>query len=371
MTDCLRSPFSRRPGLGATGDSSRSGSRPTLRGQPLCLFRAEPLLQHTCIRTSLVVRQRPQRFLGHWFERSASLDHLRFSLALMKATARFLIGALATTACGPESVQEPVSFPLWVAGSGQVHLETESGFDVILERADLAFGPLYFCAGFSSGQHCETARLQWLETTVVDTLDRDPKRAGSLEGVTGPIRSWMYDLGISSSLTAREPVVLSAAEQLGGVSIALRGHVFTERAKLAFTARVALQSGENSELGVPIVRKSTNERFTHEVTAEERGLLVRFDSSPWLRAIDFDRRLAPAPCRVGRERGCADDAALTCDSATGEVLETQPCTSEQLCLEDVGCTDHFDATTHGVALRALRQALESDSRPAFEWDQSP
>lgn len=332
--------------------------------------RLRSLLQQTCIRTSLLVRSFSHRRAP--FTRRRSLVTVKRFLCCqisMQASAQLLFSALVVlTACGPDAVQEPVSFPLWVAGSGSDRIETSAGVEVILDQADLAFGPLYLCAGSSAGRHCEMARVEWLETTIVDALERTARRAGRLTGVSGPVRSWMYDLGISSSLTTKDPVVRRAAERLGNNSVALRGRLITPRTDIAFTAQIPLEPTENSELGVPLVRKSSNERFEHEVTAEQHNLLVRFDASEWLRAIDFDRLLRPAACGFGREHGCAEDAALSCDSETGEVIERQPCDATQVCVQGFGCTDHVDVAAHGAALRALRHALESDSRPTFEWD---
>ena len=78
---------------------------------------------------------------------------------------------------------------------------------VTIDRADLAFGPLYLCAGATAGDLCDTARFEWLDSAVVDTTLSDPVKVGELSGVTGTVRSWMYDLGLSSQLTREAPFI--------------------------------------------------------------------------------------------------------------------------------------------------------------------
>jgi hypothetical protein len=249
----------------------------------------------------------------------------------MRALAVSLLGLLVG-ACA-DTTGNDVAVPLYVTGIDVSEPFTTMGeVPVVLERADLAFGPLYLCAGTRAGSLCETARLEWLGSTLVPAMDPDVRLAGYLAGVSGPVRSFMYDLGITSLLTRTDPLVLPAAEQLGGVSLVVEGKAFVDGVTLPFRAHVRIAQESETELGVPIVLGSTSEVFEHQVTREERGLLVEFDPRAWVRGVDF-RSLA-------RSDGCT--GAAPCEIGP----ETQ-------------------------AFRSLRNAVVSGQRPRFEWGFTP
>jgi hypothetical protein len=199
----------------------------------------------------------------------------------------WVLAALFASGC-LDTGQERIEVPLFVAGTDVSEpITAEGGVRVTIDRAELAFGPLYLCAGATAGDLCDTARLEWLETTVVDTASPERVRAGTLRGVSGPVRSWMYDLGFSSQLTGEEPFVLDAARALGDASFVLEGRADVAGVELAFSASLPVQQTDTTELGVPVVRKSTSEAFYRDVTADEPGLVVRFDPGAWLRSVDF------------------------------------------------------------------------------------
>ncbi|MGB1698880.1 MAG: hypothetical protein ACPHRO_02925, partial [Nannocystaceae bacterium] len=92
---------------------------------------------------------------------STSTMRLRWALAL----ALFSAGCLDTG-------QQRAEVPLSVAGTaGAGTVLTEGGVSLSVDRADLAFGPLYLCPGNTAGDLCDVARMEWLDATVVDTLD--------------------------------------------------------------------------------------------------------------------------------------------------------------------------------------------------------
>lgn len=249
---------------------------------------------------------------------------------------RFLPLTLALSSGCTDTGQDRVSVPLFLAGVDvSMPFMAVGDVSVTLDRADLAFGPLYLCAGATAGDLCDTARLEWLDAAVVDTTSTTPVRAGQLEGVTGSIRSWMYDLGISSQLTRAEPFVLEAARELGDVSFLVEGWADIRGVQLPFSARVPVQQTETTELGVPVVRKSTSESFFRDVTAEELGLVVRFDPRSWVRSIDFRAHVGDEACLAG----------TTCEEWT--------------------------LGPDSEAFRSLRNALVSGARPTFEWEPVP
>jgi hypothetical protein len=242
-----------------------------------------------------------------------------------------LLSCCLFAACA-EAGQTAVEVPLYAAGSdvGDA-FPVASGVPVTLARAELAFGPLYLCAGSQAGELCDTARLEWLESTIVDLLDSQARTPGELVGVTGRVRSYMYDLGLTSVLTQANPLVLPAAEELGGVSIVLEGSADVAGVAVPFSAAVPIQQTTETELGAPVIRKRSDETFAHEVTQGEPGLLLEFDPRPLLENVDFAALIA--------EQG--DACAVGCEAP----LRIQPDTQ---------------------AYRAIRNAAFG-ARPRFTW----
>ncbi len=289
----------------------------------------------------------------------------------MSRRAIYLI-VLALCGCA-ETGQARVDVPLFVAGTEiSEPVVAVGGAQITVERADLAFGPLYLCAGFTAGDLCDTARLEWLEAIVVDTTAQAAVRAGALSGITGSVQSWMYDLGISSQLTRAEPFVLDAAADLGGASFVVAGRANVAGVEIPWRASVPIEQAEETELGVPVIRKSTSEAFSHEVQRDEPGLLVRFDAAPWLQSIDFRPYVEDASCTAGGPAVvCAGAIEQTC-AADGSVVSTRDCRAlGQACLAGRGCADALTIDPGSAAFRALRNALVSGGRPAFEWDFAP
>ena len=245
---------------------------------------------------------------------------------------RLLLGlvCLALGACADTGGSD-VAFPLYLSGRDVTQpFDATGNVPVVLDRADLAFGPLYLCAGSRAGQSCETARLEWLGSAVVVGTSPEPQFAGELGGVSGPVRSFMYELGITSLLTTTEPLVLPAAEELGGVSLVVEGSADVDGAAFAFRADVRVAQGLTTEIGVPVVLGSSGDVFGHEVTESERGLLIEFDPRAWVRGVDF-RALAESTC-------VPDAASVRCQIGP----ETQ-------------------------GFRSLHNSVVSGERPRFRW----
>jgi hypothetical protein len=224
--------------------------------------------------------------------------------------------------------------PLYVSGTELAGPIAAVG-DVMLsiERAELAFGPLYLCAGTQAGELCDAARLEWLGSVRIDLKDPDPRRAGTLSGTTGRVRSWMYDLGISSQLTQNEPFVLDAAQKLGGASLVVEGRASGGGSEVPFAVAVVVQQGAEVERGVPVVRKGKGDVFNHDVTGSEPGLWVQFDASAWLSRLDLRSELAKSACAT--EGDCSEPLRFAPD---------------------------------GVAYRGLHNAVVSGRRPELNWE---
>ena len=275
--------------------------------------------------------------------------------------------ALLLTACA-ETSQERVQVPFEVAGTAPAGAIVALGdVPVTLTRADLAFGPLYLCAGTQAGELCETARLEWLDSVVVDALDATPQPAGDLYGVSGSVQSWMYDLAISAQLTQREPVVLEAAEALGGYSLVLEGSAVVSGVTLPFVAEVPVQQTSATELGVPVVRKSQTDEFFHDVTGAEQALQLRFDPATWLASMDLRSYVEFETC-APEQAGVVCDGLVEWTCVPGEAGTSRDCSAtSDVCVAGVGCADHVTISPTSEAFRALRNALTAGARPEFVW----
>lgn len=284
-----------------------------------------------------------------------------------------LCGVIALGLGCAEAGQSRTRVPLFVAGSDvSTPILALGDVPLSITRADLAFGPLYLCAGASAGDLCDTARLEWLDTALIDTLKASPERVGELMGVTGPVRSFMYDLGISSQLTRDHPFVLEAARQLDDASFVVQGTAAVSGIELPFTAAVPIQQSDDTELGVPVIRKSTSEMFYRDVTRDEAGVVVRFTPDVWLRGLDFRPYVGDQSCVPGGPPlACSGTSELTCDEA-GEQSSARDCSElGQVCLPGLGCAERLTLTPDSEAYRSLRNALAGAGRPSFEWDYDP
>jgi hypothetical protein len=297
-----------------------------------------------------------------------------FALDQAMKRAAFSCGLVAALAGGCGSTeQDRVSLPLFLAGTDLSEpVEAAGNVLVEVEQAQLAFGPFYICAGATAGDLCDTARLEWLGTSVIELMSSDPQEVGELLGVTGQVRSFMYDLGISSQLSSQEPVVLDAASELGGASFVMNGRAQVEGIWLPFRVAVPVMQSDTTELGVPVIRKSTSETFFHEVENDERGLLVQFDAAPWIASIDFRPYVEDASCELGGpEVVCAQAFEQTCDE-DGHLTQTRDCsTLSQVCVPGRGCVDELIIDSESEAYRSLRNALLVGARPRFEFGYAP
>lgn len=276
-----------------------------------------------------------------------------------------VLSAISCTDTG----QEQVEIPLYLAGTSVTEPVSAVGdLAVTIERADLAFGPLYLCAGNTAGDLCDTARLEWLETAVVDTMNDDATAVGTVSGVTGSVRSWMYDLGISSQLTRPEPYVLEAARDLGNASFVIEGRVLISGVDLPFSAQVPIQQEDTNELGIPVIRKGSQTKFFHEITGAEQRLTLRFDVSEWVSRIDFLPYLEDESCDTS-DAGvvCDGQVELTCDPEAA-VVDSRDCSAlEQVCIKGQGCVDELTLEEGSEAYRSLAIALTTAGRPTFKW----
>lgn len=285
-------------------------------------------------------------------------------------TCRSILLLVAACAAGcSDTGQQPTSVSLFVAGSETIGDVVAIGdVSITVERADLAFGPLYLCGGTSAGDLCDTARLEWLDTVVVNALDGTPTPAGELSGFTGPVRSWMYDLGISSQLTRSAPFVLNAAHSLGDASLVLEGYAIVNDIELPFAVAVPIEQTDATELGIPVVRKSTSDAFFQEVNGDESSLLVQFDATTWVQNMDLRPYVTNDNClEEGPALTCDGTLEKACDGAT-ELSNRDCAESGEVCIPGRGCAAQLTIERDSEAYRGVRNSLVSGARPFFEWN---
>ncbi len=290
---------------------------------------------------------------------------------LIRSTKRStILLALALLSCVDTHVDQ-VNIPLYLSGTElSAPISAVGEVMIKVDRADLAFGPLYLCAGVTAGDLCQVARLEWLDSAVVNTIRGDSVQVGELSGLTGVVLSWMYDLGISSQLTNDRPFILKAAEQLEGHSFALEGEATISGIEVPFTAWIVAQQSDDTELGVPIIRKSISELFSHEVTVRDSSLSINFDPKPWIEGLDLRRYVTFDSCTIdGPAQVCEGSIESRCD---GEVVTSSRDCAElgQVCLSELGCQDRLIIEEGSEAYRSLRNAMIVGTRPLFTWNQN-
>lgn len=269
-------------------------------------------------------------------------------------------GALGCTV----SAQEPLEFELYVQGtevSDRIQLSEDVALS--LDRAELAFGPLYLCPGRQAGDLCDTARMEWREAAVVDALSPEKQHVGQLLGATGTTYSWMYDYGVTSLLTQLQPVVSPAVRELGQASVVLAGSVWVESQSIPWELRLLIQQEGDSGRGVSVVRKSQNTRFSHELSQNTESLTVRFDPSTWLAELPAELFYEHADCASGRAQVC--EGLVEIDCTGGEPVRRDCSERGQVCMPSQGCTDSLLLEQDSTAAIYLKQELTAGEPPEF------
>ncbi len=275
-----------------------------------------------------------------------------------------VVGLVGCVNVGVERVQVDLELQ-GTEFSGAV--EGRNGAQVTVTRAEVAFGPLYLCAGAQAGELCKSSLLEWRNSHVVDALSDRVVEAGRLVGRTGTARSWMFDFGITSLLTQKDALLSDAAKSLGGVSAVLEGTAEVAGVTVPFSAEVRVEQSASAEQGLPVVRKSTNDVFEHDVKDRDR-LQVQFNASAWLTQVDFESLLQDGTCTAGGATLlCDEQLELTC---VGGVVDSQrDCTALGLfCQRDVGCVDQVGFGEGSQGYAAVRSAMEAGTRPDFVWN---
>ncbi len=197
----------------------------------------------------------------------------------MKAARVLGLSTLVISSC-LTTPQSEVDYEAMAIPSAR-HTLVLGGWAITLNRAELAFGPAYFCASASgSSTLCGTAAAELIAVAKVDALAGAPVPLGRVHGLTGSIRSVSYDLGILWLDTQRQPTPAMEAPQ--GHSAVLEGEAVKGDARVPFVVLldVAPQyQGQQAIATAPAIG---------DVASRDYVLEVHLDPLRWLAQVDFD-----------------------------------------------------------------------------------
>lgn len=153
-----------------------------------------------------------------------------------------------------------------------------------LTRADVAFGPAYFCAtDGASAELCEVALAEVRDTVLVRALDPNPQPLGLLAATTGHVHSARYDYGYPWLLSDTQPRLRPGAPEAH--SAILEGTLEREGRVLRFRAELDVKPRARGEAAV------SGQRTDH-VLADGETLSLSVDPQRWVERLDPDALFA-------------------------------------------------------------------------------
>jgi hypothetical protein len=225
----------------------------------------------------------------------------------LRVLAVALAGWLLLGSCG-DAGGAYVSFPAYGVGSAREPFSV-GAWTVTLTRAEIAFGPAYFCATASSNAElCGEAIAEMRSSATIDALDPTPRRIGTIEAITGEIRSAMFDYGISWHLPDPAPRPTEGA--IDGHSAIFEGSAsHVEGRTIRFVAAIDVVPRLQGALSVFGVR------MRHAIASANDALVVRIDPNALWARVDFDALAAigddPVVIRPGTQAWNALVIAMT------------------------------------------------------------
>jgi len=212
-----------------------------------------------------------------------------------------LICAALALGC-TESPQEAADYDAFLVPDPNP-VATVGTWTVQLTRAEVAFGPVYFCAAASgSPTLCGSSIAEVATVARADALSGESQRFGTVHGFTGTIRSASYDYGITWFDTQNDPTPAEAAP--GGHSMRLEGEASRAEARFAFVADVDATPQYQGQTAVPTAPVSAS------IDSSDFRLDVHFRAVDWFRQVDFDALQASGASDVVIAPGSPEHAAL-------------------------------------------------------------
>jgi hypothetical protein len=185
-------------------------------------------------------------------------------------------------ACG-DTGQRRIAFPITVEGTAAESIVV-GGYEVVVEEARVAFGPVYLCATAIAGlENCSEAIAEHLGTTSFDALSVEPVMMGQMHALVGTtVLSGMWDYGRSWRLSERAP--RPSPDAVDGAHSAILV-VRTSRDGVTRRYRMVLDvDGGTQPSGSTAARARLAD---HLLVHDEPGLRVRFDPTLWASMIDY------------------------------------------------------------------------------------
>lgn len=186
---------------------------------------------------------------------------------------------LVLSACGATG-QATVDYALYGAGTGPV--AQAGAYTITLDRAEVAIGPIYFCATeAASTDLCSAAVNELADIVVVDALDPSPQAIGRITGSTGTIRSATYDHGYTWFPTQTAP--RAAPQAPGGHSARLAGTISDGTRSFRVTADLDLIPTYQGTRAVQGRRVGPA-----EITDGGQRLDLALDAAGWWAEVDLE-----------------------------------------------------------------------------------
>jgi hypothetical protein len=215
-----------------------------------------------------------------------------------------------------ESGRTRLSIPVHGAGTA-TRTFSAGDFTITLDDARIAWGPAYFCTTpFADVDLCPTALAEVRSAATVDALDETPRMIGELEGISGTVRSAMFDYGITWLLPAAaaqiDPGAVDGAHSAHFAGSATRGAVTTRF--VIDVDMIPLNGGVSASHGVPTV---------HVLGTSADALVVRFDPSAILAGADFEEleSMTGDPVVVGEDSSLYQSIVIALASSALPTLE--------------------------------------------------
>ena len=201
--------------------------------------------------------------------------------------ARRLVALAVFSLCGCEDAgRARIEVLLEGAGTGDVTLSGGEAA-LTLTRADVSFGPIYFCASEgAAAELCGAALLEHTETETLEALSSAPESLGKLRGITGSVRSALYDYGISWLATSQSPEPNAGSAQRH--SAVLEGVIESAGQRVEFLAEIDVPPRSRGTLAM------NGQPARHELTEHTKRLRVVANPVRWFERVDLDALLASA-----------------------------------------------------------------------------
>jgi hypothetical protein len=191
---------------------------------------------------------------------------------------RTFLFALLLAGCG-DTGQTMVSYA--ALGHGAPARITQGPWTITLDRAQVALGPIYFCATAAASESlCQVAVNELARTLELDALSPVDQPLGDARGTTGTIHSLMFDLGITWFPTQNEARAATAL----GHSAHFEGHAERAGDLKRFVADIDILPQYQGSMAVNGVRLPAPQLIADTTSR----LDVSLDAAAWISTVDWN-----------------------------------------------------------------------------------